>query len=167
MTNEEYAVAAQRTLSDQYHPKLVEHDALEIALSDFIAAAVRLDAFKKAAFYGKGDEVKTPLVFTGNKNYLHALLGICSEAGELAMNSINGLNGKPIDFVNTVEELGDLLWFIQLGCKSMGFSMAEIMTMNIDKLKARYPDKFTESNALERDVDAEMKAMMGDKPFDV
>ena len=41
------------------------------------------------------------------------------------------------------------------------------MTMNIDKLKARYPDKFTESNALERDVDSEMKAMMGDKPFDV
>ena len=45
--------------------------------------------------------------------------------------------------------------------------MEEIMDMNIRKLQARFPDKFTENEALNRDIDAEMQAMMGDKPFDV
>lgn len=167
MSPSEYAVAVRRTVSPFFYPECVDGQALELALSDFVAASKRLDIFKKAAYYGKGESVEQPLQFTGNKNYLHAVLGICTEAGELAENIMNGLNGKRIDFVNVVEEIGDLLYFINMACSTTGFTIEEIMDMNINKLKARYPEKFTEEHALNRDIDAEMQAMMGDKPFDV
>ena len=161
MTPTEYAVAAQRTLSPNYHPELVDGQRLELDLSDFIAAARQIDMAKKAGFYGKGSAVKTPLQFTGNPNYLHALLGICSEAGELAENAIDAFNGVPINELNAKEELGDLLYFIQTMASSLNTSIPELMEMNIRKLKARFPDKFTENEALNRDVEKEMFAMMG------
>ena len=35
-------------------------------------------------------------------------------------------------------------------CESFGWSLDEIMQMNIDKLKARYPEGFTVENSLHR-----------------
>ena len=91
MSPSEYAVAVRRTVSPFFYPECVDGQALELALSDFVAASKRLDIFKKAAYYGKGESVEQPLQFTGNKDYLHAVLGICTEAGELAENIMNGL----------------------------------------------------------------------------
>ena len=169
MSPSEYAVAVRRTVSPFFYPEHVDAQALELALSDFVAAAKRLDVFKKVAYYGKGEPVKQPLQFTGDKNYLHAVLGICTEAGELAENVMNGLesSGKRISFSNAAEELGDSFWYMQLAADSIGTTFEELMDMNINKLKARYPEKFTEEHALNRDVEKEMLAMMGGEPIDV
>jgi hypothetical protein len=43
----------------------------------------------------------------------------------------------------------------------MGFDPNELLGRNIAKLKARYPEKFTIENALNRDLDAEKAALQG------
>lgn len=82
---------------------------------------------------------------------LHAHLGISSEAGEFA-DAIKKycIYGKPLDIENLVEELGDLLWYISLASDALNYSIPTIMEMNINKLRIRYPEKFTEQDALER-----------------
>lgn len=40
------------------------------------------------------------------------------------------------------KEMGDVLWYVAMMCESFGWNMDEIMQMNVDKLKARYPEGF-------------------------
>lgn len=44
---------------------------------------------------------------------------------------------------------------VQLYADHYGWSMEDIMETNIEKLKRRFPDKFTESNAIDRNTDSE------------
>lgn len=43
--------------------------------------------------------------------------------------------------------------------KHYGFTLEQAMQANIDKLMVRYPEKFTQDNALTRNIEAEMQAM--------
>jgi len=82
---------------------------------------------------------------------LHATLGISGEAGEL-LDAVKKsfIYNKELDFVNAKEELGDILWYVALACRTLGVSFDEIMQMNIDKLTKRYPEKYTDEAAAER-----------------
>lgn len=93
---------------------------------------------------------------------LHALMGICTEAGEM-MDQLKKhlIYGKPLDTVNLMEEGGDLHWYEGLLYRAIDKSFGEAMAHNIAKLRARYGDKFTEEAALNRDLDAERKALEG------
>ena len=74
----------------------------------------------------------------------HALHGMVSEIGEL-----HGIYQKRYQGhhengdEHRKKELGDLLWFIAEYCTASGWELEEIMQLNIDKLKARYPDGFS------------------------
>ena len=37
---------------------------------------------------------------------------------------------------------GDICWYLAILCESFGWNLDEIMQINIDKLKARYPEGF-------------------------
>ena len=50
------------------------------------------------------------------------------------------------------KELGDCLWMIAEACDALGTDIDTVMQMNIDKLKARYPEGFTVENSLHRKV---------------
>jgi NTP pyrophosphatase (non-canonical NTP hydrolase) len=84
-------------------------------------------------------------------NILHAQLGIASESGELA-DAIKKhfIYGQELDYANIIEECGDLLWYIALLLEYTGSDMKDAMLTNIDKLKIRYPENFTEELAKER-----------------
>jgi NTP pyrophosphatase (non-canonical NTP hydrolase) len=56
---------------------------------------------------------------------------------------------------NVKEEIGDLMWYIGVFCKKNNLNLEEIMETNIKKLAARYPDKFTQKAAINRNLDAE------------
>jgi NTP pyrophosphatase (non-canonical NTP hydrolase) len=91
---------------------------------------------------------------------LHAALGACTEAAELAdMVKKHLFYGKPMDTVNIDEELGDLLWYVAVACDVLGIPMLEIMQANIEKLRKRYPVRFEEGDALNRDVANELSHM--------
>lgn len=73
----------------------------------------------------------------------NASLGLSGESGELNdMLKKWVFHGHEIDCVAVKKELGDIMWYVAMMCESFGFEMDEIMQMNIDKLKARYPEGF-------------------------
>jgi len=84
-------------------------------------------------------------------NIGHAALGISGESGEFSDCVKKYLvYGQALDRENAAEELGDLLWYIALGCETLGVSMADVAIQNINKLQARYPDKYSDFHAIER-----------------
>lgn len=87
---------------------------------------------------------------------IHMVLGMQTEAAEIADAYKKTIAyKKELDLVNVKEELGDILWYIANLCNIHGWDLRDIMQTNIDKLKARYPEKFTEENALNRNLDKE------------
>ena len=87
---------------------------------------------------------------------LHMVLGMQTEAAEIADAYKKTIAyKKELDLVNVKEELGDILWYIANMCNMHGWDLRDIMQTNIDKLKARYPEKFTEQHALNRDLNKE------------
>jgi len=82
---------------------------------------------------------------------MHSALGVASEAGEFTTSVKEHLiYGKPLDKENLKEELGDLLWFINLACDVLNLDLGDVMQANIDKLKKRYPEKYSDADALAR-----------------
>lgn len=74
---------------------------------------------------------------------LNGCLGLSGEAGEFNdMVKKWIFHEKPLDVDHAQKEVGDILWYIAMICHSFGWDMSKIMQMNIDKLKARYPDGF-------------------------
>ena len=72
-----------------------------------------------------------------------AALGLSGEVGEF-----NDLlkkwvfHEKEIDVEHLKKELGDVMWYVAMMCHSFGWELDDIMQMNIDKLKVRYPKGF-------------------------
>ena len=72
-----------------------------------------------------------------------AAFGLTAEAGEFTevVKKII-LQGKPYNEENIFHmkrELGDICWYLAQACMALDTSFDEIMEMNVDKLKARYP----------------------------
>lgn len=92
----------------------------------------------------------------------HAVIGMTGEVGEMASILEKWLHyGQPLDLVHWKEELGDLLWYASLACNASGLDLGEVMHANIRKLQARYPTKYTDTQAAEpnRDRTAERQAL--------
>lgn len=95
---------------------------------------------------------------------LHASIGIQTEGGELSdALKRHVFYGKPIDKINLVEEAGDLLWYIAVLLNALGSDFDIAMELNIAKLRARFGEKFTEEQALTRNLDKERAALEGVK----
>lgn len=93
---------------------------------------------------------------TSFDNEMHMALGLVTEAGEFADVYKKALAyKKPIDYINLKEELGDMLWYISNFCNIMNWDMSDIMETNIKKLETRYPEKFTEDLAINRNLEEE------------
>lgn len=96
---------------------------------------------------------------------LHAAMGMVTESAELLdMLKKHLFYGKKLDLVNAKEECGDEFWYCALAVDVMKTTINEIMTLNIDKLRLRYPEKFTSECAIDRDVEAERVLLEGIQP---
>ena len=74
---------------------------------------------------------------------LTAALGLSAEAGEFTevVKKIF-LQGKPYNEENVFHmkrELGDICWYLAQACMALDTTIDEVIEMNVDKLKARYP----------------------------
>lgn len=87
---------------------------------------------------------------------LHACLGLSGEVGEVNdMIKKWIFHEKNLDTTHLQKELGDVMWYIALFCDAFGWDLNDILQMNIDKLKARYPegfDTYRANNRKEGDV---------------
>ena len=87
---------------------------------------------------------------------LHAAMGLSTESGEFMDQLKKHLYyGKELDEHNLREELGDLLWYIGIACDALNTTVELEMARVIDKLMVRYPDRFSNYLAQNRDLDAE------------
>ena len=95
-----------------------------------------------------------------SERLLTASVGMCAEAGEFTeiVKKIV-FQGKPVNEDNLFHlkrELGDIMWYVAQACMGLGVSLDEVIEMNIEKLKARYPggefDAHYSENRQEGDV---------------
>lgn len=88
---------------------------------------------------------------THKLNLIHAAMGMSSDAGEF-VDCVKkyAIYGKALDVDNALEEIGDVLWFCALACRTIGASMSAVMAENINKLAKRYPEKYTDEAAIAR-----------------
>jgi NTP pyrophosphatase (non-canonical NTP hydrolase) len=92
----------------------------------------------------------------GSLRLLHSGLGLATEAGEfLDVIKKYIYYGKAIDRVNLVGEIGDVLWYCAIALDELGVSFEQCMQANYRKLKARYPNKFNNEDAIERNIEEE------------
>ena len=80
----------------------------------------------------------------------HALHGMAAEVGEIHGLFQKEFQGHPILQEYMKKELGDVLWMIAEACTAMGWNLDDVAQMNIDKLRARYPDGFSADKSLHR-----------------
>ena len=78
-----------------------------------------------------------------SERLLTAAVGMCAEAGEFTevVKKIV-FQGKPVNEENLFHlkrELGDIMWYVAQACMGLNVSLDEIIEMNVDKLKSRYP----------------------------
>lgn len=166
--NFNYIEEANVTMSDGFHSDLVSQEALDGFLTAAIEALKHLDKIKKALFYGRESDVdyyvpnETDIkVHTLHEDLhsairlLHGILGVATEAGEMLEALRKGLNGEGFDTVNLFEECGDNQWYIAAMLRVMGKTFTDAQVANIAKLRKRFPNKFTEYDANNRNLTGE------------
>lgn len=82
---------------------------------------------------------------------VYATISLGGEVGELLNYIKKGIwHGHGVDKLAVQEEIGDLFWYMAEICSSLGLSLSDVAEMNIEKLKARYPQGFSEEASKNR-----------------
>lgn len=85
---------------------------------------------------------------------LNGLMGLNGEAGEaIDILKKHLFQGHELDTAHMAKELGDMAWYLAVSANAIGYDLETIMQMNVDKLKARYPDGFDAEHSLHRNKD--------------
>jgi len=85
---------------------------------------------------------------------INGVMGLCGESGEaIDLVKKHLAQGHELDKEHLAKELGDIAWYLAETATAIGYPLEEILQMNIDKLKKRYPDGF----AMERSVNRNEK----------
>lgn len=85
-----------------------------------------------------------------SKVELHALHGLSGEVGEIHSLYQKVYQGHKMDDDHLMKEIGDLMWFVAELCTARGLFLEDVMKLNIDKLKKRFPDGFEVEKSLHR-----------------
>ena len=82
---------------------------------------------------------------------LEGLMGIAGEGGEASDILKKVLfQGHTLDREHIAKELGDVSWYVALAADAIGYDLETIFQMNIDKLRARYPNGFETDRSVHR-----------------
>lgn len=151
----------------------------------YVAVGNIIDAYKKNLFYSRemnsdainahanravhsittairefnSDDQQPPGMIHINPRMFHAMVGVCTESVELAEALLKVMDGVPQDDVNIQEEFFDVLWYVLVGHDVMQKDMNATLQMGFAKLQKRFPEKFTNEAAINRDVAAERTIM--------
>ncbi len=181
----DFVEEAKQTLSGGFHEELVKPIDVVMVISQAIKALNELDKLKKTIFYGKNYDPNWEGVELRNTEYsdlkgfgsisnmlnnvsqdrkqaeniFHGIIGSATETGEMLEALAKSLGGHKFDIVNLKEEVGDVKWYLAILADNGGFKWGEDEKKVIEKLRERYPNKFTEYDALNRNLEAERKIL--------
>ena len=112
------------------------------------------------AEYQKAAARTLPHLSSEQEDIQHMLFGMMTELGELVDSyKKHYAYGKELDMVNVMEEMGDIMWYWAGMCTITGINAEYTLQVNIDKLRARYPEKFSEELAKNRDTEKERRIL--------
>lgn len=85
---------------------------------------------------------------------LNGLMGLNGEAGE-AIDILKKylFQGHELDGEHLAKELGDVAWYLAVTADALGYSLEDILRMNVEKLRARYPNGFEAKRSTRRKSD--------------
>ena len=87
-----------------------------------------------------------PPTTDGKQGFLIAALGLCGEAGEAGEHVKKWAgHGHWLDKEAFQKELGDVLWYLAAMATYAGLSLEVVARENVDKLRRRYPEGFSEA----------------------
>lgn len=173
----DYIEEAHVTASNSYHGDRVPLAYFRETVAEAVAALNKLDAIKKTLFYGRDCGVPAPVEnaatlakfpewLSSNPeddaaavNIIHGIIGKATEAGELLEALSASAEGQTFDETNALEEVGDGFWYDALLLAAIGSNFGEAQRVNITKLRYRFPQKFTEHDANNRDLFGERKIL--------
>lgn len=116
-----------------------EYQALAMRTNDKKSTDRLLNKINDLKIGNRGED--TPEIELGG--VLNAALGLSGEVGELNdMLKKWVFHEKQLDTEHLKREIGDIYWYLALICDSFELNLDEIMQINIDKLKTRYPKGF-------------------------
>ena len=82
---------------------------------------------------------------------INGVMGLCGESGEVIDHVKKHLaQGHPLDKAKMAGELGDVAWYLAECATALGLELEDILQGNIDKLRARYPEGFSEERSMNR-----------------
>lgn len=88
---------------------------------------------------------------TYTESLILTALGLSGEAGEVTDYIKKVIfHSYTLDDIKLKKELGDVLWYIAYIASVRGYTLSEIMQINLDKLKARYPNGFDPMHSINR-----------------
>ena len=108
---------------------------------EFVNAVTSQESKENSVFFER-------LEYLRNKEFpserlLTAAVGMSAEAGEFTevVKKIVFQGKEPTEenLFHLKRELGDVMWYVAQACMGLGVSLDEIIEMNVEKLKARYP----------------------------
>lgn len=82
---------------------------------------------------------------------INGVMGLCGEAGE-AIDIVKKhlAQGHELDREHLIKELGDIAWYLAETATALDVSLDEVLEGNIDKLRKRYPEGFSEEKSRNR-----------------
>ena len=83
---------------------------------------------------------------------INGVMGLCGESGEaIDLVKKHLAQGHELDKEKLAKELGDVAWYLAETAHAIGYDLETILRMNIDKLRARYPDGFSSERSVKRE----------------
>lgn len=124
-----------------------ENEALKAAVRDEMTA----NEYQQLALRTCPVELRVP---DCERSIVHGVMGLNGEAGE-AIDILKKVmyQGHEFDANHLAKELGDVAWYLAVTANAIGYSLEDIFKMNIEKLKARYPDGFDTEKSTNRAED--------------
>jgi NTP pyrophosphatase (non-canonical NTP hydrolase) len=78
-------------------------------------------------------------------------MGLSGESGEVTDHIKKvAFQGHSLDVEKVAKELGDVLWYVARTADTIGYDLDTIATMNIEKLRKRYPNGFSTEASVNR-----------------
>ena len=82
---------------------------------------------------------------------INGVMGLCGESGEaIDLVKKHLAQGHELNKEQLAKELGDIAWYLAETATAIGYPLEDILQMNIDKLKKRFPEGFSVQNSLKR-----------------
>jgi NTP pyrophosphatase (non-canonical NTP hydrolase) len=106
---------------------------------------MQMDEYQQLALRTAGHREDRQQVLT------YTALGLTGESGEVAeMIKKAFYHGHTLEEEALSKELGDVLWYLAVMASGLGLSLEQIASENIEKLRARYPEGFSEERSRNR-----------------